>query len=110
MTERQRLPADVRRQQILEGAFAYARQHGYDYITRDGVAEFVNVSTGQVTRIFGGIENLRVAVIDHAVKEATGGDDSRETLAIVARGLLIGAKSARGAKRAIKQKAMSAAI
>lgn len=110
MTDRQRLPADVRKQQILEGAFRYARSIGYDNLTRDGVAEYTNVSTGQVTRVFGNIENLRAEVIAYAVKAAEGGDDTKQTLTIVARGMMIGNKDACGAKRAIKNAAMKAVV
>lgn len=108
--DRRRLSADIRKEQILAAAFKYARKVGYDNLTRDAVAEFAGVSTGQVTRIFGSVDRMRDDVISHAVAAVQAGDSSKATLAIVARGLVIGNRSARNADYDVKEKALTAAI
>ena len=64
---------------ILYAALALATQNGFQWITRDGVAEIAGVSPGTVSNVFGSMVGLKRAVLRYAV-------DNR-VLDIVAQGL-----------------------
>lgn len=59
---------ELRKAHILAAAVAMAKDTGYHKLTRDAVAESAGVSMGLVTRYFGTMNQLKVAVVNHAVK------------------------------------------
>jgi AcrR family transcriptional regulator len=90
-------PAD-RKKQILDGAIAQAKAHGYQRITRQGVAEAVAVSTGLINSYFSTMPQLKRAVMRAAVKG--------EVLEIVAQGLAAKDPQALKAPDSLKKRAV----
>lgn len=89
----------LRKGQILSVAINLAKEQGYDKITRDGVAEKAGVSMGLVTRYFGTMHQLKVAIMRTAVKQGI--------LEIVAQGLANGDVHARKAPAELKARAVT---
>jgi len=87
----------LRRDQILNVALTLAAKKGYQNITRDGIAEKAGVSMGLVTRYFGTMNQLKIAVMRAAVK--------RGIAEIVAQGLANGDSHAKKASAELKAKA-----
>lgn len=79
MSQRKRLPEDVRKTQILDAAIAEAKVEGYQWITRDAIAQRAGVSTGLITRHYTTMVQLKRAVLRAAV--------AGEILPIIAQGL-----------------------
>lgn len=79
----------LRKDHILSVAVNMAKTDGYNKITRDKIAESAGVSMGLVTRYFGTMGQLRIAVMRRAVKQ--------EIPVIVAQGLANGDDHARKA-------------
>lgn len=99
---RTRLPADVRRDQILSVAVSIALRDGFSKLTRDGVADEAQVATGQVNQMFGTMGALSRAVMKAAI--------GRELLPIIAHGLAQGDKDAHAAPDWLKRKALDSLI
>jgi len=86
-----------RRDAIMAVAVDLARVNGYNKITRDAIADQAGVSMGLVTRYFGTMNQLRRAIMRHAID---GG-----VVEIVAQGLAIGDEHAKKASPELKQQA-----
>lgn len=95
---KRRVPAAMRKQQILEVAINEAKKSHYNKITRDGVAEAAGVSMGLVTKYFGTMQQLRTQVIRHAVKQSI--------IEIIAQGIASNDDRAKKASQEDKQKAI----
>ncbi len=93
-----RVPATLRKEHILAVAVELAKTTGYTKITRDGIAEAAGVSFGLVTKYFGTMNQLKVAVVRSAVKQGIP--------EIVAQGLANGDERARKAPDTLKQEAI----
>lgn len=89
-----------KRAHILETAVDQARIHGYDKITRDGVAAAAGVGDGVVNHHYGTMANLKRAVLDYAVKN--------EILEIIAQG--VAAKDIDGISPALRSRALATLI
>lgn len=63
------LDPKVRKADLLEVALRLARKHGYLKITRAQVAEAAQLAEGTVSYHFGTMQQLRVDVMRHAVKQ-----------------------------------------
>lgn len=72
-------PINLREERILNAAIELAEADGYQWITRDRVAERAGVSTGTVSNTFGSIVELKRAVLRAAIE--------RRNLRIVGQGL-----------------------
>ena len=92
-----RVPAELRRENILSIAVEMARERGYHKITRDTVAEKAGVSCGLVTKYFGTMNQLRVDVMRRAIKQSIP--------EIVAQGLANGDSRAKKAPAELKAQA-----
>lgn len=55
---------------ILNAAMDLAKDNGYQWITRDAVAELAGVSPATVSNVFGTMRGLKRAVLREAVKRA----------------------------------------
>ena len=80
MSNMTRLKAAVRREQILKAAVAVAERDGLYRMTREQVALKAKVAAGLVNWYFGTMQQLRRAVMHHAV--------NHEILRIVAHGVI----------------------
>jgi len=78
-TPRKRIPHTERDSRVLAAAIVEAREHGYQWITRDAVASRSGVSLGGVNNAFGTMVELKRAVMREAV--------AKSILEIVAQGL-----------------------
>jgi len=94
---KRRVPAAMRKENILQVAVQLAAINGYDKITRDGVAEHAGVSMGLVTKYFGTMNQLRRDIMRAAIK--------REVPEIIAQGLVNGDARAKKAPDELKEKA-----
>lgn len=86
-----------RDQRILDAAVELAKGIGYQWITRDQVAEAADVSAGTVNNAFGSMVGLKRAVLRHAVENGI--------VVIVAQGLADSHEIARGAPADLKARA-----
>jgi len=100
------LKKDVRRDQILTAAMDIALTHGYNTLTRDGVAERANVAAGQVNRIFNTMPQLRRAVIRSTVAQLKVNPTNERLLMILAAGLSSRETPALNAPTEMKQEAL----
>lgn len=82
---------------ILTAAVELARGIGFQWITRDQVAEVAGVSVGTINNAYGSMRGLKRAVLQHAV--------DTEIVEIVAQGLADGHEIARGAGADLKARA-----
>lgn len=96
--QRTRMKPEARRDQILSAALTIATEHGYNALTRDGVANAAGVATGQVNHIFSTMKQLRRAVMRAAVH--------RELRPIIAQGLAQGDKEAHAAPEWLKRESL----
>lgn len=88
-----------RKEEILNAAIELASKIGYLNLTRDGVAEAANTSSGLVTCYFTNMEQLKKAVMDAAIK--------REILPIIAQGLSLGDEQTFNISSELKQKVLA---
>lgn len=88
------------RNRVLAAATAEARACGFQWITRGAVAERAGVSAGTVSAAFGGMLDLKRAVMRQAVET--------EDAVIVAQGLADGSAIAKSAPQALKDRAAEA--
>lgn len=99
--QRRRLKPLDRSNEILTAAVALAsRSGGYLSLTRAAVAARAQCSEGLVSSYFNTMQQMRRAVMRHAVKH--------EVLSIVAQGLATGDPVARKAPEEVRQKASAA--
>lgn len=89
---------ELRRQHILETAVKLAKEHGYDRLTRDRVAEAAGVSPGLIGQYFT-MTTLRFEMMRYAVRH--------EVLEIVAQGLAARDNLAVNAPKELKNRAVS---
>ncbi len=80
--ERAHAMRSERDEKVFEAAIAEAREQGYQFITREAVAERAGVSVGGVNNAFGTMVDLKRAVLRAAIE--------REILPIVAEGIAMG--------------------
>lgn len=97
--ERKRMAPDDRRSSILAEALDQARRHGYNQISRAGVAAGAGVSEGLVSQYFQSMEGLRRAIMQAAIHQRVH--------EIVAQGLVAGDRTAEGAPEDLKREAMN---
>ena len=102
-----KLSKDVRCEQILSAAMTIAKRDGFAALSRDGVAREAGCGAGTVNCHYNTMQQLRRAVIRHAVKEAANSTDDKQLLAIVAQGLMSGESSAKKAPDNIKTAALA---
>lgn len=98
MRIRERLPNDVRREQILQAALSLAVSNGYRSITRAEIAITAGVADGQINHIFGGMTELRRAVMRSAIQH--------RHVEIIAQGLADGDEVAKKAPEDLKREAL----
>ena len=92
-----RVPAALRKEQIIKVAVEMAIGDNYNKITRDGIAEHAGVSHSLVTKHFGTMKQLRNDLMRYAVKN--------QVLEIIAQGLANGDDRARKAPLEVKEQA-----
>ena len=107
MSKRQRLPIEARRDQILSAAIIIAEKDGYEAITRDTVAIVAGCANGQVNRVFNTMNQLRRAVIRHAVQKLKSNPRDKTMLQIVGKGIASNESAALTAPKGIKQAALN---
>jgi AcrR family transcriptional regulator len=99
MNTPRRLEPDTRRAAILTAAVDLAAAKGYLTLTRDDVAHAAGVSAGLVTRYFFAMPELRLRLMEEAVR--------RELLPVIAQGLAYGCPTACAAPVWLRAKALS---
>ena len=107
VTMRAGKPAELARQQVeardsrvLEAALALANSiNGLERMTRESVAMLAGVATGSVNTAFGTMADLRIAVVEEAIK--------REVLAVVAQGIAGAYPAALAAPRDLQMRALA---
>lgn len=92
-----RVNPTLRKSYILQAAVALSIRNGYNKITREGVASKAKVSTGLVSRYFGTMDQLKMAVMQHAIDKSIA--------VIIAQGLGCSDCIARSAPVELKAKA-----
>ena len=92
-----RVNPSLRRDQLLQASVEISRKTGYDKITRDGIAQYADVSVGLVTRYFGTMKQLKRDVMRFAV--------NNDIVEIVAQGLADGNRHAKKASPELKKQA-----
>lgn len=95
-----RLPANDRKQQILNAAMKVAgRPGGWAKLTRDAVAKEAECAEGLPSKYFGTMVNFKRAIMRAAI--------TAENLAVIAQGLAAGDKCAQKADERLKKKALA---
>ena len=94
-----RLEAELRKDQIMDAAIQLAEIHGYENVKRTDVAQAANVSNGLITRYCGTMNQLRIAIMQHAV--TTG------NLAVLIQGIARGDHQALNAPDELKAAAVT---
>lgn len=95
---RQYIPTETRREQILAAALSLATSHHYLAVTRDEIADAVGTATGNVSRIFGTMGQLRNELLRYAV--------AVECLPVIAQAVAAGDKAVKGLPAALKRRAV----
>ena len=90
---------EVRKEQILDAAIKVAEKNDYFTMRREDIARVAGCSDGSVSRYFGTMNQLRKAVMRHAVHHGHH--------IIVAQGLMRGDRQARKASQELKNEAAS---
>lgn len=100
MTTPNRLPASDRKQQILSTALHLAESHGYSNVTRQHVADALNLAPGLISHYFGTMESLRYALMQEAVRG--------EVLRVIAQGVVAKHAVAMRAPKVLRARALAA--
>ena len=104
-----RCPREDREKQLILSAVAIIKDDGLAGVTRAKVACKANVSDGLVSAVFGTMQGLKDAIIEHAIEELMINNiDDEVMLKVLADGLVTGSKSAKRAPEDLKQLALSA--
>lgn len=98
---RPRTDPSERNEQILEAALAEAQTHGYQWITRDGIAERMGCAAGTVSQ-YGGMLEIKRAVVRLAVE--------REVLSIIAEAIASGSPAVAHASEDLRRRAMRSVV
>lgn len=98
--KKQRLKADVRKDEILAAAVKLAAKGHYNSVTREQIAQAVGVTGPAVQYHFGSMPQLKRAIMRAAV--AAG------NLKVIAQGLVAGDKYAKAAPEELRTKALKA--
>lgn len=88
---------ELRRDQILKTAVTIAGSVGYNKITRELIANHLDISVGLINRYFGTMPNLKRDIMRSAIKN--------EILPVIAQGLANGDKHAKKAPHELKIRA-----
>lgn len=94
---KRRVPALMRKAQILDVAIEISKEKGYYALTRDGVASAANISFSLVTKYFGTMEKLKAEVMKAAI--------DREILVIILQGVVLSDPIALSASPELREKA-----
>lgn len=95
---RKRKDPIVRRDEILNIAIKLAIKVGYKAITREMIADTINVSPGLITRYFGTVRKLKREIMKTAIEQ--------ENLIIIAQGLSVQDPLTEGIKKELKHKVL----
>lgn len=68
MNTRTRLAPEDRKRQIVAAAVRLAAKKGFAGVTREAIADAAHVSVGLVSHYCGGMDGLRKAVVDEAIR------------------------------------------
>ncbi len=90
----------VRKNQILEAGLELAREHGYQKVSREKIADKIGCSVGTITHRCGTMDAFRRSLMRLAV--------AREDLKVIAQGLVAGDRFAKAASDELKKRAMAA--
>ncbi|MBV8060730.1 MAG: helix-turn-helix transcriptional regulator [Alphaproteobacteria bacterium] len=93
---------DNTRESILAHALALSHEVGYEVVTRNAIAERAGCSGPLISMYFGGMRNLRKAIMREAIKH--------EDLAVIAQGLAAKDKEAQKASAHLKMQALATLI
>ncbi len=94
---KKRVPAAMRREQILQVAVELSKQTGYNKLTREQIAERAGISVSLITNHFHTMNQLRRDIIRYSIKN--------NEVAVIAQGLAAGDKRALKAPSELKAKA-----
>jgi len=94
-----RMNHDERAAQLLDAAIRVARKVGYQTMTRGAIAAEAGCTAPLLNAYFGGVEELRNAVVDHAIQ-------SRD-LRIIAQLLAVGDPRTRRVPKVIRLEAIA---
>lgn len=67
MKKHERIPADDRRKQLIDAAVVIVQTNGWLSVTRSNVAKQSGMSVGSINLAFGTMDDLRNALMKHAV-------------------------------------------
>lgn len=99
MTKRRRLDKTIRHEEIMSAALAEASANGYQWITREGIAQRAGCSAGLVTNYFGTMIQLKRSVVRAAI--------AQRVLPVIAQALADGNEHARSAPEDLKAAALA---
>lgn len=102
MNTRTRLAPDDRKRQIVAAACRIAAKQGFNHVTREAIAESANVSVGLVSHYCGGMDGLRRAVVDEAVRT--------KNIRLLGQALLVQDPAARRAPADLRKAAIAALL
>lgn len=99
LTNAKRMTPELRKKFIVEQGLNLARQSHYLVFTRAELANQCQVSPGLINAYFGGIDELRAAVLELAIK--------RKTVEVVAQALALHSPMVKNIDDELKQKAIA---
>lgn len=99
MAKTKYMKPEARKDQILEAAVAVAERDGYTHVRREEVANHIGCSVGTVSRYFNTMNQLRKAVMRHAVHTIN--------LQLIGQGLALRDSQALKASEEIKEQALN---
>jgi AcrR family transcriptional regulator len=89
----------VKKHDLLVHALELAQVHGYNKVTRDGIADRSGVAMGTVTNQLGTMQQLRRSIVRHAIRT--------ENLAIVAQAVALKDPLVKKIDQDLKQRALA---
>lgn len=102
MTTRTRLAPEDRKRQIVAAACRIAAKQGFTHVTREAIADSANVSVGLVSHYCGGMDGLRKAVVDEAVRT--------KNVKLIAQALLVQDPAAKRAPPDLRRQAIASLL
>lgn len=102
MKQKERFTPDQRKAMILKAAVEVVQNKGWDGLTRDAVSSHAKIAVGTINYSFKTMDNLRDAVVQHAIDH----HEDESMLHTIAKALACGNEVARNAPKAVKTAAL----
>ena len=101
------LKPEIRADQILSACIRIIKDHGWNALSRDIIADEAECAAGTVNHVFGTMHFLREEVMKRVVLLVESGDHCDELLMVIASGLARGDVNAKKAPKLVKDLAIT---